>query len=315
MNVFNVVKKVLKYLVIISVVITFLASLVFGFIYLDAKIDFLASIVQDNQEITQRDQSNFLNNDFTNAGNIQELERLITQTNKIIENLPEPKFDVQKASNSVIQILDGEGMGSGTVIKKTDKEMYILTCHHVVSDAIEFEDTYGTAKAVTVQYFKDGADIEAVSGVVIYKGYVEKYNKEFDLAIVRVDNIDDVLTVTPIASEDPNLGDTSYTIGNPLGVFRYLSKGILSNKTVEKYYYCVDGLTTFGNSGGAVFNIKGELIGVPSKVPTYMFGIPESNMGFIVSTPTIRNFTRELLDENYVDILSMSAKELETYFK
>jgi S1-C subfamily serine protease len=297
MNIFYVVKKVLKFLAITSIVLGVVVAIVAGFYYLDAKIDYLANIIQNNQIKDMEDKSNFLNNEFTIEGNVQDLTRIVKDLKEELVTYKEANnFDYQKAENSVVQVMDDLGAGSGTVIKKSSKAMYILTCHHVVDGAIDFEEKYGIKSAVTVQYFKEGADVSAVSGAVIYKGYVEKYDKKVDLAIIRVDSLDDQLNVTTIAKEDPNIGDTIINIGNPLGAYRYVSKGILSDKTYTKNYYSVDALLTYGNSGGAAFNIRGELVGVPGLVPTYFLGIPESNMGLFISTPTVREFTKSLFE-------------------
>jgi S1-C subfamily serine protease len=78
---------------------------------------------------------------------------------------------------------------------------------------------------------------------------------------------------------------------------RTVSKGILANKIVG--FYLTDSTTTFGNSGGGLYNKKGELIGIPSNVLGYAGGldkegkvtfVPESSLGLSRDLPTIKAF-------------------------
>jgi serine protease Do len=130
-----------------------------------------------------------------------------------------------------------------------------------------------------------------MQGVVVYGAEIIKIDEENDLALLKTFMVDDELEVAKIATTEPQKGDIVYSVGSPLGILRTVSQGILSNK-VEGFYLS-DNTTTFGNSGGGLYNTNGELIGVPAQVMGYgseeLFA-PESSLGMSINLPRIRLF-------------------------
>jgi len=181
------------------------------------------------------------------------------------------------------------GIGSGTVIKKTKNEMYILTCYHVIADFYTEKDVLPTEK-ITIAY-----------DTLVYPVDIIKIDKEQDLALLKAYVNDENLEVIKLAENNPKQGDTVYTVGNPLGVTRNISKGILSsylegedyNKVFRKFYI-VDALCVFGNSGGGLYNENAELIGIPSNVPSYGLGSVVTNMGMCISLDVIKEFLKDV---------------------
>lgn len=165
-------------------------------------------------------------------------------------------LDTNKLLKSSVFVRGLFGRGSGTVIKKTERNMYILTCYHVIDAIIELSKQEETFK-VRVGYSRTNT-LNRIAGRVTYTAKIVKYNEDDDLALLVVSYIDNELEEVSIADTLPKKGDTIYTVGNPLSVSRTISKGILSAK--EKGYYYTDNTFTYGNSGGGLFNIKGELI-------------------------------------------------------
>ena len=204
--------------------------------------------------------------------------------------------DVNKLLNGEVFVQDIMGAGAGTVIKKTNKEMYILTCAHVVEDIHTLQEK-GLPIRGTLGYSKTG-EKDKISGMVLYAYTIVKYDEENDLALIKTTSVDEKLNVIPLATEIPNKGDTVYSVGDPLGLYRTLSKGILCNKT--EGFYVSDNTTTYGNSGGGLFNKNGELISVPSNVYVYGDGMeaaPESSLGYSISLERIKEFLGDFLKE------------------
>ena len=218
-----------------------------------------------------------LNTNFTNYKAIQKVTLTTAKRNTADVN--------HLLHTSVVVSVEGT-LGAGTVVKKTDRTMYVLTCYHVVAAAITSQNT-DQEKEIEVGYQRLDID-NNVAGRTVYVAEVVRGNKEIDLVLLKINVIDSALEVATISDTEPEKGDVIYTVGNPLGMMLTVSKGILANKI--EYLYITDGTVTFGNSGGGLFNERGELIGVPSRIPGYVFGIPESGLGMSINLKTIREF-------------------------
>lgn len=205
--------------------------------------------------------------------------------------------NINKLLDSSLSVQGLDGSGSGTIIKKTENSMYILTCAHVVADIYEANQN-GFEFGASVGYFKYKEDNSLV-GVIAYEAEIIKYDKENDLALLKTSINDETLREVKIAEQEPIIGDVVYSIGNPIGLIRVISKGILSNKI--KDFYVSDNTTTFGNSGGGLFNENTELIGVPAQVMVYIadaIGVaPESSLGMSRNLRTINNFLKDITYE------------------
>lgn len=161
---------------------------------------------------------------------------------------------------SVVVIKTETGHGSGIIYKSETLEnnlyrYYIMTNYHVVEDGGEM-----------IVHF--GGRINDVP-VVDYAG-----NATYDIAVVRIET-SEVLRVHRVASIEDNtitqiiVGQDVYAIGTPQNIdkFNYVTQGIVS---IASYpYNGVPGLVLMhdaelnpGNSGGPLFNLNGELIGI-----------------------------------------------------
>lgn len=240
--------------------------------------------------------------------------KIVIETVKV-ETSVKPQLNLEEVIKSSVSVSCGIGEGSGTVIAKDESGMYILTCWHVVDFESILEETikslFGDVKPEEMDSIKEllkGIGIQAnytikydrinVSGseqvgITAYRATIIKVDKAHDLALLLVQADDKNLPVLPISLTKPKLGDTVFAIGNPLGIKRNVTKGIVSNRIYSKDFDVIDASITFGNSGGTVINGNGELIGVPSQVPGYDKGIPESNLGFVVKWEVIVNFLKE----------------------
>jgi len=143
-----------------------------------------------------------------------------------------------------------QSLGSGVIVS-TDG--YVVTNNHVIQGAQEI-------------------------AVVLYDGRVVNArvvggDAETDLAVLKIDASN--LPSITIADKNPlNVGDVVLAIGNPFGIGRTVTMGIVSalgrqlNKSVYEDFIQTDAAINRGNSGGALVNAYGELVGINSEVLT-----------------------------------------------
>lgn len=158
---------------------------------------------------------------------------------------------------------ESEGAGSGIIISQDDDYLYIATNNHVVSGAKELTITFNNDEAVEAEI--QGTDVNT------------------DLAVVRVKikNISDetmkaIKVATIGSSEDLAVGSSAVVIGNALGYGQSVTTGVISALEREVELEAEDGTVITnrliqtdaavnpGNSGGALLNMNGEVIGVVS---------------------------------------------------
>ena len=171
-----------------------------------------------------------------------------------------------------VQTPKREATGSGVIIS-TDG--YIVTNNHVVEGADELTVTLNDNKEYSARIV--GAD------------------KNTDLALIKIDGKN--LPAIAIAnSEDIKVGEWVLAVGNPLGLNNTVTAGIVSAKArslgangVEAFIQ-TDAAINQGNSGGALVNVKGELVGINAALYSqtgsysgYGFAIPTTIMNKVVA--------------------------------
>jgi len=155
-----------------------------------------------------------------------------------------------------VQATNGSGIGSGMVL---DKDGHILTNNHVVADA-------GNGGTITVT-FHDGTTATAK---------VVGTSELNDLAVIKVDGVNDLNPVTFANSTDLQVGQTVVAAGAPLGLSESVTSGIVSNTARpvrsgtnnDAVYLAVqtDAAINPGNSGGPLVNLNGDVVGVNSAI-------------------------------------------------
>jgi len=167
------------------------------------------------------------------------------------------------------------GFGSGVIISK---DGYIVTNNHVIEGADE----------ISVK-LNDNRE---------FKGRVIGTDPSTDLALVKIEG-DDFPTIPVGDSEALKVGEWVLAVGNPFNLTSTVTAGIVSAKARTLGVYGIGGVESFiqtdaainqGNSGGALVNAKGELVGINAVLssPTgayagYGFAIPTSVMTKVVS--------------------------------
>lgn len=177
--------------------------------------------------------------------------------------------------------------GSGFIIS-TDG--YILTHHHVIEDA----------DSITVSLF-DGATYDAA---------LIGYDESNDIAVLKVEaeNLSPVILGN---SDQLNVGDQVLAIGNPLGELTFsLTSGLVSamyrkvtlSSTVTMNLIQTDCAINSGNSGGALFNLYGEVIGVTNAKYSSSSSSEASidNIGFAIPVNSILAIVESIIEKGYI---------------
>ena len=193
-----------------------------------------------------------------------------------------------------------QGVGSGVIISD---DGYIVTNNHVVMDQ-QGED----ADEVLVQ-LTDGRELEAT---------IVGRDPLTDVAILKVDATE--LPAIQIADSDNiEVGDVVFAIGNPLGVGLTVTQGIVSATQRQIGIYGENGYESFiqtdasinpGNSGGALIDSMGRLIGVNSAILSQSGG--NIGIGFAIPSNLASNIVTQLVDTGEVrrGFLGVSISDL-----
>jgi len=176
-----------------------------------------------------------------------------------------------------------QALGSGFII---DKAGHIITNEHVI------------AGAQKVQVSFSGND--QINATVVGK------DPSTDVAVLKIDTHARALTPLTLGnSDDVQVGDPVYAIGNPFGYTRTLTSGIVSalqrqitapnNLPIENAIQ-TDAAINHGNSGGPLLDADGRVIGVTSQISTGNTG-QQGNLGigFAVPINTVRSIAAQLI--------------------
>ncbi|MCE2885538.1 MAG: trypsin-like peptidase domain-containing protein [Planctomycetaceae bacterium] len=189
-----------------------------------------------------------------------------------------PREQAKRIGPAVIKVSTPGGLGSGVILSR---DGYAITNAHVVQGETNLRATVWFAQP-------DGSlkrtDIDGVELVAI--------NNQVDLALIKLKHPEekDFLFAPVQDAELLEIGQNVFAIGNPLGLERTLTQGVVS--TTQRNF---DGLTYIqtdtpinpGNSGGPLFNTKGEVIGI-----TNMGILGGEALGFAIPARYVKDFIR-----------------------
>jgi S1-C subfamily serine protease len=173
-----------------------------------------------------------------------------------------------------------------------DESGYLVTNYHVVADATDIEVSFSNKESMEARVV--GTD-EAT-----------------DIALLKVDA--DARALTPLElgdSEQVQVGDSVVAIGNPFGLERSVTAGIVSalQRTIEspsespiERVIQTDAAVNRGNSGGPLLNAAGHVIGVNSKIATGSdTEVGNVGIGFAVPINTVRDVVAQLRTRGHAE--------------
>ncbi|AQR67363.1 2-alkenal reductase [Janthinobacterium sp. LM6] len=172
-------------------------------------------------------------------------------------------------------------LGSGVIVSH---EGYVLTNNHVVEGADEIEVV-----------LTDGRKAPAK---------VVGLDPETDLAVIKI-NLDKLPVIVLGQSELARVGDVVLAIGNPFGVGQTVTMGIISalgrnNLHINSFenFIQTDAAINFGNSGGALVDTRGNLIGINTAIYSQSGG--SVGIGFAIPVSTAKTVMEAIIKDGHV---------------
>ncbi|MBP1225016.1 trypsin-like peptidase domain-containing protein [Flavobacterium sp. 1355] len=193
------------------------------------------------------------------------------------------------------------GTGSGVIISE---DGYIVTNNHVIKDATEIEITLNNKKS--------------------YKAKLIGTDSKMDIALLKID-ADEKLPYSAFANSDSvKVGEWVLAVGNPYNLNSTVTAGIVSAKARNldtsgiQSFIQTDAAVNPGNSGGALVNTRGELIGINTMISSmtgsyvgYSFAVPSNNARKIIEDiMEFGNVQRGILGVEGGELNSSASKEL-----
>ena len=187
-----------------------------------------------------------------------------------------------------------EGIGSGFVI---DKAGHIVTNFHVVRDAREIRVS-----------FSNRDDVRAT---------IVGIDPSTDIAVLKVEVDSRALRPVPLGDSDRvRVGDPVVAIGNPFGLDRSVTAGIVSalarplqapDRAIIEEVIQTDAPINPGNSGGPLLDVSGEVIGVNTAIRTADGSTGNIGIGFAVPVNTVKKVAADLIRNGRVDRASLGV--------
>ena len=193
------------------------------------------------------------------------------------------------------------GTGSGVIISE---DGYIVTNNHVVKDASDIEITLNNKKT--------------------YKAKLIGTDSKMDIALLKID-ADEKLPYSAFANSDSvKVGEWVLAVGNPYNLTSTVTAGIVSAKARSidgrgiQSFIQTDAAVNPGNSGGALVNTRGELIGINTMISSmtgsyvgYSFAVPSNNARKIIEDiMEFGNVQRGILGVSGGELNGTVSKEL-----
>lgn len=219
----------------------------------------------------------------------------VTDVSDIVKNVMPAIVQVTNMSVEDVQSFFGtyrkptESAGSGIIVSEDNDYIYIATNNHVVSNSTSLTITFNDGKSVSAE--------------------VKGTDEDSDLAVVSVKKSDiststmNSIKVATIGSSDNlSVGESAVVIGNALGYGQSVTTGVISaldrkvsiqddnGNTISNKLIQTDAAVNPGNSGGALLNMKGEVVGIVSakysdtSVEGMGYAIPISKASSILQT-------------------------------
>ena len=201
---------------------------------------------------------------------------------------------------SVVIVKTESGHGSGLIYRQVDDLYYVITNHHVVEDGGEMEVQFGDTR--------DPIPVVDVASNQIYDIAVVRFRSDVQLPVYYSKAIEEDVIIQIMSGQDV------YAIGTPEDIkrFNYVTQGVISLSSypyngIENLGIMHDAELNPGNSGGPLFNLNGDFIGVNvAKIPSISTSdgvIAAEGLNYSLNVNELqRRFFSKLLETDFVKI-------------
>ncbi|MCB0464208.1 MAG: trypsin-like peptidase domain-containing protein [Aequorivita sp.] len=211
-----------------------------------------------------------MNTDFTDAAD-KTVHAVVHVKNTTVSRQPTNIFEYFQGGGQPRAMV---GSGSGVIISP---DGYIVTNNHVIANASNLEVTLNNNKTYTAKLI--GTDPTT------------------DIALIKIDGDDDFPFIPFGDSNNVKIGEWVLAVGNPFNLTSTVTAGIISAKARDlnqfdgnpQSFLQTDAAVNRGNSGGALVNTRGELIGINTAITSetgsyvgYSFAVPSNNARKVV---------------------------------
>ena len=199
-------------------------------------------------------------------------------------------YEIQPTPNDQDPPPDAVGIGSGVIISD---DGYILTNNHVIDKADDILVTLSNGKKYDAELIGRDPGGYDVSGT--------------DLAVLKIEA--EGLPKLPFGDSDAlEVGEWVIAIGTPFNLSQTVTRGIVSAKNRPDYTYKIkysnfiqtDTPINQGNSGGALINIRGELVGINTLIATNGVDLGNVGIGFAIPSNTASQLLPQLIEHGKI---------------
>ncbi len=178
------------------------------------------------------------------------------------------------------QEYQNEGLGSGVIVRRDNEKLYVLTNNHVIGSADEIK--------VILQDDRE------------FKAELIGKDSRKDLALLMFEPDDDSIPVARLGDSDNlSVGDWVLAVGNPFGYVSSVTAGIVSAKGRHgpedniSDFIQTDASINQGNSGGALVNLSGEVVGINTWITTPTGG--SIGLGFAIPVNNVKKAINDFI--------------------
>ncbi|MCR5290264.1 MAG: Do family serine endopeptidase [Treponema sp.] len=202
----------------------------------------------------------------------------VTEKKKVqanpMQSIPWFFFGMPQGEQPQEREYEQKGLGSGVIVRRNGKTVYVLTNNHVA----------GAASTITVK-LNDGREFDAK---------LVGSDERMDIALVSFESDDKSIVVAKLGdSDNVQVGDICLAMGAPLGYSQSVTQGIVSATGRSgsgigniNDFIQTDAAINQGNSGGALVNIYGEIIGINTWIASQSGG--SQGIGFAIPINNIK---------------------------